>query len=101
MIGLVDGWASLPRVTLREETTSASGAPRTELLEAIPLLSALANPVTARVIVHAGDGMMLALSAEDAARAMLAEGTGGWQLILSGDRTRRRRIKNPIKFEVE
>lgn len=101
MTGLMDGWASLPRVTLREETTSASGARRFEQFEAIPLLSALAAPVKTRVIVYADDGLMLALSAQDAARAMLADAGGGWQLILSGDRTRRRRVKRPVRFEVE
>lgn len=101
MIGLIDGWESLPRVTLHEETTSASGPPRAEQFSAIALTSALCAPVTARVLVHALDGMILALTAEDAARAMLAETDDGWQLILHGDRTRRRRVKQPVRFEIE
>lgn len=101
MIGLIEGWASLPRVTLWEETTSASGARRAERLEAIPLPAALAEPVKTRLTVSAADGLTLALSAGDAARALLAPGAEGWQLILSGDRTRRRRVKNPIRFDVE
>ena len=101
MIGLTDGWASLPRVSLREETTSASGARREEQFDAIPLLAALTDPVKTRVAVYAEDGLMLALSAEDAARAMLIEKEDGWQLIVSGDRTRRRRVKHPVRFEAE
>lgn len=101
MIGLIDGWASLPRVTLHEETTSASGARRSEAFDAIPLLTALTAPVKARVIVYAADGFILALSPEDAARAMLTEVGDGWQLILTGDRTRRRRVKQPVRFEAE
>ena len=101
MIGLIDGWASLPRVTLLEETISASGERRSEQFDAIPLPEALDGAITTRIVVHADDGLMLALSAEDAARAMLVEGDNGWQLILSGDRTRRRRVKKPVRFEVD
>lgn len=101
MTGLIDGWASLPRVTLHEETTSASGARRLETFEAIPLAAALSIPIETRVLVTAADGLMLALTAEDAARAMLTETDGGWQLILSGDHTRQRRVKHPIAFATE
>ena len=101
MMGLIDGWEALPRVTLRETTTSASGERREERFDAIALLPALVSPVKARVVVRAEDGLMLALSAEDAARAMLAETGQGWQLILAGDPTRRRRVKNPVQFDVE
>ena len=101
MNGLREGWEALPRVRLREETTSASGARRVEAFDAVPLLSALAVPIKKRVVVHAADGLMLALSSEDAARAMLVRTDEGCQLILSGDATRRRRVKNPVRFEVE
>lgn len=101
MTGLIDGWESLPRVTLHEQTTSASGPLRSEQLHAIPLSSALRSPVKTRVLVHAADGLIFALTAEDAARAALAETDGGWQLILSGDHTRRRRVKNPVRFDIQ
>lgn len=102
MKGLKEGFESLPRTRVTVRTTSASGPAREDVMDAIPLCSALEQPVRTRVIVRAEDGAALALSPQDAACACLAPLSEGiWQLIFPKDSTRRRFLKHPVAFETD
>lgn len=100
MTGLIKGWDALPRVCIQTQTTSASGEPRTDAYQAVPLAQALAASVKTRLLVRARDGVTLALSPADVQCAYLAPlpDGAGWQLVLSQDQTRRRRVKHPQDF---
>lgn len=99
MKGLMAEWESLPRESIAWQTTSASGQPRADHAEAIPLARALAFPVPSRLIVTAADGYVLALAKADVDSAYLAVLQDGCMLVFPGDTTRRRFIKQPISFE--
>lgn len=98
MQGLIAGWEALPREHIVWRTTSASGAPREDAADAIPLRCALAFPVRSRIVVTAEDGYALALSPADVQGAYLAYLSGAWTLVLPGDSTRRRFVKRPVRF---
>lgn len=99
MKGLMADWESLPRVSIAWQTTSASGQPRADRAEAIPLAHALAFPVRSRLIVTAADGYLLALTKADVDSAYLAFLCGDYMLVFPGETTRRRFVKQPISFE--
>lgn len=101
MRGLIADWEALPRVPIVWQTTSASGAPRKDAADAIPLPCALSFPVRSRLTVTASDGYALALSPEDVQGAYLACLSGTWTLILPRDGTRRRFVKHPVAFAGE
>lgn len=99
MKGLIADWESLPRASVAWQTTSASGKPRADRAEAIPLARALAFPVRSRLIVTAADGYLLALTPKDVDSAYLVFLRGEYMLVFPGDTTRRRFVKQPVSFE--
>lgn len=101
MIGLIEGFETLPRASITLSTTSASGPAKQETLEGIPLLSALVAKPRVMLRIAAQDGSMLALSARDAEDAFLVPIEGGWQIALPKDKTRKRFIKHPVEFMAE
>lgn len=102
MKGLREGFESLPRVRIHTRTTSSSGAPREEELPAIALADALAASPASRLILRSRDGFSLALPREELGSAWLVQtGEAQWMLVLSGDSTRKRRIKDIQEIDIQ
>lgn len=100
MIGLAKGFENLPKKQIVVTTGSSSGPVRTDCLMGIPLLDALGYEVGDALRVRSADGAGLMLSRGDCQQAYLVEQkTGGWQLVLAQDATRRRWLHDVIQVE--